>query len=146
MIEATLHSPPPGIPDHDPNTNTESPHDSHILGRLSTMFNQRTSLSPGTHLSSDHDSLLRCKTIPTPGTHGSRPGVLSDIETGTLSPRTFVDRPAIKVLIVTWNMGDAVVSVCCLSSLSFVVLAIVTLGLTAAQRRPVSTVWRRAAL
>lgn len=81
-------APAPPVSDREP----VSPHDTNVLSRLHALFSTH---SPAEEV--HHDSFFgRSKTEPV-------------IPSPVISPGTFVDRDAIKVLVVTWNMGDALV-------------------------------------
>ena len=76
----------------------------HVLSRLHALFNSAP-VGQGTNVTdnSPRDRLDRAKTEPVVGG-----GV--GLDDGLVSPGTIIDRQAIKVLVVTWNMGDALVS------------------------------------
>jgi hypothetical protein len=72
-----------------------SPTEPNVLSRLHALFNSNINTCPDP--SSQNDALARTKTEPIIPVSPQ------------ISPATFVDRNCIKVLVVTWNMGDALV-------------------------------------
>lgn len=83
--------------------------DANVLSRLHALFNSHASPT-GDGLASDAGSLSlsRAKTSPATG------GMLSP----QVSPGTVIERDNIKILVVTWNMGDALVSRPCIAGSS----------------------------
>jgi len=94
-----MHGPPPVLLRPPQMTNSRhdgSPTEPNVLSRLSALFNANLA---GPNASGDgFQDLERSKTEPIIPVSPQ------------LSPGTFVDRHSIKVLVVTWNMGDALVS------------------------------------
>jgi hypothetical protein len=103
-------------------------HDVNVLSRLHALFHS-------SHSTTSEDAvqgMARVRSEPVP--HGAG---LEEM----ISPSTFEDRKAIKVLVITWNMGDALVS----PSRDPNRGAMLRLDI-AAQRRFVGSVWSCAAV
>lgn len=99
---ATPHAEANGAHDHGHGHTIRAPrgHDnSRVLDRISALLHKEDHHTPP----ADASSTLQVPTVQGGGTPTSEPGMHSfEIE--------FKDRPALKVLVVTWNMGDALVS------------------------------------
>ncbi|EJT46292.1 hypothetical protein A1Q1_05121 [Trichosporon asahii var. asahii CBS 2479] len=95
---ATPHAEANGVHDHGHGHTIRAPrgHDnSRVLDRISALLHKDDHHAPP----ADASSTLQVPTVQGGGTPTSEPGMHSfEIE--------FKDRPALKVLVVTWNMGD----------------------------------------